>query len=199
MAPEMLSFTERSSASDMFSFGLTFYEICLVPSPRANLPVQGDLWLGLREGRVPSMHTEFATRPAALIDLLMACLVPAPEQRATAAELLVLPDLTRVGHICMSENEESQDPILLSLPVALAGPRGNVARTASFTMMQQPQLGGRPVSFSRAFESVPPIDLNACEQKRQNATTPNADLCTPTHLDSTPYNSMFRFRPGVPR
>ena len=180
----------------MFSFGLTFYEICLVPSPRANLPVQGDLWLGLREGRIPSVQTEFATRPAALNDLLMACLAPAPEQRATAAELLVLTDLTRVGNICMSENEESQDPILSSLPVALAGPPANVGRTESFTMVQ-PQLGSRPVSFSRAFEGAPSIDLSACEQKRQNATTPNSDLCTPTHLDSTSYNSMFRFRPGV--
>lgn len=186
MAPEMLNFSARSSASDMFSFGLTIYEICLVPTSGAILPVQGDLWTDLREGRIPPVQTEFENRSQAMNELLLACMTPVPQQRATAVQLLMLPEVSHVAELNKAENEISPDAILTAIPVAQAIPI-KMARSASFLFSHRPI---DPII-------IPPIDMTLCDQaNRQQMTTPNADLTTPIHADNLQYNSatMFRFK-----
>jgi hypothetical protein len=191
MAPEMLNFTDRSTASDIFSFGLTFYEMCVVPNSRANLPVQGDLWLDLREGRVPAMDTEFKTRDQAMKDLLLACLEPIPQQRATAAQLLALPELLRIGAVCGAEDGDSHDSILSGIERAGAVPKpAQLARSGSF-LVPPPVAGGlgsRPLSWNYAFQPVTlgQIDIGVAEGTRvRSISRERADLTTPTHVDGS--------------
>lgn len=200
MAPEMLNSSDRGPAVDMFSFGLTFYELCLVPTDRANLPVQGELWTQLREGKIPPVETEYESRTQAMSELLLACLTPLPEQRATADQLLRLPEILNVANTCRAENEESLDPILSALPVAVTVPV-KMAKTTVSSMPGPPSMT-RPDSFRLAFDSsnIPPIDTGLCNQaSRQRMVSPNYSEMTPTHADENIVYSaaMFKFIAGL--
>jgi hypothetical protein len=113
MAPELLNFDERQTPCDIFSFGLSLFEVCVSGSVRAVLPVSGTFWSDLREGRIPSMDTATCTRPTRLGQLVLACLVPDPRRRATASELVEMEEIIRIG----LETKDSGHPVLLSAPL----------------------------------------------------------------------------------
>lgn len=175
MAPELLNFTERSTAADMFSLGLTFFEVCVVPTSLANLPVSGNLWLDFREGRVPSIDTEHAARTAAMKELLLACLVPNPTHRASAVQLLSLPELSSMDSVIRHEAEGTKDPILSSIPT-LSYQQTSMSRSSSFpTNMNNPL--SRPLSFALYQDTLQPLNIEATEAALRS------DLTTPTHID----------------
>ena len=60
---ELLNSTDRHYSADIFSLGLTLYEVCLVPDLDV-LPYSGELWHDLREGRAPPLAT---TRDESLV------------------------------------------------------------------------------------------------------------------------------------
>jgi eukaryotic-like serine/threonine-protein kinase len=87
MAPEVLASNATSPASDVYSFGLTVYELLTGrhPSPHAGtrvaLSALGELSIERPERRCPDLPQWFG-------DLVMACLAPNPRQRpAGGAEL----------------------------------------------------------------------------------------------------------------
>jgi hypothetical protein len=52
----MLNSADRHYSADIFSLGLTLYEVCLVPDLDV-LPYSGELWHDLREGRAPALSS----------------------------------------------------------------------------------------------------------------------------------------------
>lgn len=53
---EMLNSADRHYSADVFSLGLTLYEMCHVPDLDV-LPYSGELWHDLREGRAPPLSS----------------------------------------------------------------------------------------------------------------------------------------------
>jgi hypothetical protein len=49
---ELLNSSERHLSADIFSLGLSLYELCLVPD-LDSLPLSGQVWHDLRENRAP--------------------------------------------------------------------------------------------------------------------------------------------------
>jgi serine/threonine protein kinase len=154
MAPELLNFSvERFTASDMFSFGLTIFELCMIPSQASELPSSGPSWLDLREGRVPSISTEFCERPTALSELILSCLAPEPKTRSTASACLLFPEIFAAGN----RAKEFSDELLMSAPIR--NPTTNViTRSASYLP-----------SMAMIDVNLPPLSLD------------ERDLKTPTH------------------
>jgi hypothetical protein len=86
MAPELLASTERQSPADIFSFALTLYETCQVPSLSV-LPSEGGQWQDMRRGKAPSV----VGRDRLLTNLITLAMAPEPERRPTAGDILTIP------------------------------------------------------------------------------------------------------------
>lgn len=87
MAPELLNFSERLPSADVFSLGLTMYELCYsqrqLDSGMIGLPTEGDAWHDLREGKAPPIEH----RPQELVDIIIKCMSPEPRDRPTASSI----------------------------------------------------------------------------------------------------------------
>ncbi|KAG5177896.1 kinase-like domain-containing protein [Tribonema minus] len=88
MAPELLASAERLPSADMFSLGITLYELATA----LQLPERGELWHALRggsggAGRAPPPPLPQALLPA-FHDLVAALMAPSAAQRPSAAEVL---------------------------------------------------------------------------------------------------------------
>jgi serine/threonine protein kinase len=129
MAPELLNFGERQTSCDIYSFGLTLYETCLIPSPRSSLPVSGSLWMDLRQGRIDSVSTVHCARPSAIDELISYCLVIDPDKRASAAQLIELDKIRRSGEL----TRDVGNVVLMSAPIR----NPIVARISRSTSYQQ--------------------------------------------------------------
>jgi len=117
MAPELLESSDRQPPADMFSLGLTLYELCLPPAPLvqsthdshnglnmnkfgmqnapnpliqigSGLPFEGPMWHVLREGKAEPL----LGRPPALQAAIARAMVPCPSDRALPLELAMLPE-----------------------------------------------------------------------------------------------------------
>ena len=93
LAPELLETSDRQPSADVFSLGLTLYEMCLSPGS-AGLPSEGPLWHTLRQGRAVSP----AGRPAALQAAIASAMQPNPQLRVTPSALSTLPDAVHTVH-----------------------------------------------------------------------------------------------------
>jgi len=104
MAMELLNNCERLPSADMFSFGLTIYEVAYseqqLSSRLISLPSQGPLWHTLRSGTAPVL----IHRSAALAQLVAACMLAEPEKRPTAAGMLLV---NEVASVCSAADRES--------------------------------------------------------------------------------------------
>lgn len=132
MAEELLN-DRRVPSADMFSLGLTLYEIAcfyaddggshtdsereLRITVRLGLPQNGPLWHTLREDRAPPLPSH---RCPALQNLVTACMRRMPEARPSAAQVLFLEQVEEV--------EDDVDPVLLCAPKYVDPPRGTQMR-----------------------------------------------------------------------
>mmetsp|Transcript_2981 Transcript_2981/g.4522 ORF Transcript_2981/g.4522 Transcript_2981/m.4522 type:complete len:1036 (+) Transcript_2981:138-3245(+) len=86
---ELLNSSERHPSADIFSLGLSLYELCLVPDMDV-LPYGGGLWHDLREGKGLDVLSQEAGghRPGALCHLVGTMMSPCPSARPSARDLL---------------------------------------------------------------------------------------------------------------
>jgi membrane-associated tyrosine- and threonine-specific cdc2-inhibitory kinase len=121
MARELLHSSERHPSADMFSLGITLYEV----ATGAHLPYDGADWHALREGRAPQCSPPRAPVLAAVIAALMA---PAAEARPTAAAVK--------AHPCVAAVEQSgaavQDAFLMQHAVHALEVPAPVYRSMSY-------------------------------------------------------------------
>lgn len=128
MAEELLNNTERLPSADMFSLGLTLFEICcfyatvtttntgnagivdkdassLRLTVQHGLPSNGSLWHTLREDNAPPLPQQ---RDSTLQQLVAACMKRDPTVRPTAVQVLGMPKV--------AETLDDVDPVLLCAP-----------------------------------------------------------------------------------
>lgn len=152
MADELLNSSLRLPSADMFSLGLTLYELCCFfaePSTRSNssgrvaaqkegelrftvlhrLPDRDTLWHILREDNAPPIP---AGRSAVLQQVVATCMRRSPEARPSAQQLLAVQEVR--------DTLDDVDPVLLCAPRhADALSRGGaplLARSASMQAME---------------------------------------------------------------
>lgn len=118
MAPELLNQSTRLPSADIFSFGLSLYELCYsedqLQKGFLNLPYGGIVWQSLRNGTASAV----VGRPVTLTKIISRCMQPIPTDRPLPSDLLQMPDvLTAVSQ---------PDPTLCSADIALYS-CGNVA------------------------------------------------------------------------
>ncbi|CAN0481638.1 unnamed protein product [Ectocarpus sp. 12 AP-2014] len=89
MAKELLSSTARLPSADMFSLGLTVYEV----ATRLELPGDGEDWHAMRDGRAVGLPS---SRSRDLGDVLRQLMHPDPRQRPTADALCEHPRVANV-------------------------------------------------------------------------------------------------------
>jgi serine/threonine protein kinase len=93
---ELLNSSERHPSADMFSLGLTLYELCQVPEMDV-LPYGGSLWHDLREGKgVDFSSPAEGGRQEDLCAIIHACMSPDPTHRPSASDILNHPAVTNL-------------------------------------------------------------------------------------------------------
>lgn len=105
MAKELLNDTILHPSADIYSLGITFYEILKVNKQimqisasattttncsMFTLPLEGDAWHQLRDGRISSCQPHCST---SLEQLLCSMMRPLPQDRISAKEILQLPQI----------------------------------------------------------------------------------------------------------
>lgn len=100
MAKELLNDHSRCTTADIFSLGITLYEIACINVQKNSggkenvafiLPSNGPQWHELRSGN----QLNVPTRPLSFNLLLFAMMNPFPLNRPRAAEILTLPEVER--------------------------------------------------------------------------------------------------------
>jgi len=94
MALELLSQGGRAPAADVFSLGMSAFEMAWDIAA----PAEGEPWRDVREGRLPPLppHCNPSNRSLDLLTLVSAMLRPEPSTRPTAAEIYSLPQVQYV-------------------------------------------------------------------------------------------------------
>lgn len=96
MAPELLTSEVRNSSADVFSLGLTLFE--LASNLEFEVPSDGPRWHDLRNGSanlgLPS------SRSSDLVELIRFMIQPDPQRRPTADGIISLPKVEASGQIC---------------------------------------------------------------------------------------------------
>ncbi|EGC37955.1 hypothetical protein DICPUDRAFT_29443 [Dictyostelium purpureum] len=88
MAPELLN-DIRTPAADIFSLGITLYEM----ATNYNLPKKGQMWRNLREGKIPFPEDDDAIISDDLKNLILRMMDPDPAKRITIQGLLKIDKL----------------------------------------------------------------------------------------------------------
>lgn len=109
MARELLNESVRQPSSDLFSLGLTVYELCFTDTSQEpfDVPFDGPEWHRLRDGQydLPSQRSH------RWLDFLRATMAPRAEDRPAALALLSWPELASAG----AAADKSSDPLLMSV------------------------------------------------------------------------------------
>ncbi|CAM9931947.1 unnamed protein product [Pylaiella littoralis] len=111
MAKELLSSTARLPSADMFSLGLTVYEV----ATRMELPGDGEYWHAMRDGTAVGLPSSRSQELGALLRQLKH---PDPRQRPTADALCEHP---RVANITGSNSNSAGDKSAAAAGGATAG------------------------------------------------------------------------------
>lgn len=178
MAEELLNNPARQPSADIFSLGITLYEIAcfcadeaggssssadfaLRITPRLGLPTNGALWHTLRENNAPPIPSH---RSRILQQLLVATMQREPTARPSTNQIVSLADV--------AATEDDVDPVLLCAPKHVDVRRGGsmppyIARSAS---VQEIMAGGGRIGLSVAVGDNNEIDYAALGD---GAFTPN--------------------------
>jgi membrane-associated tyrosine/threonine-specific cdc2-inhibitory kinase len=95
MPPELLSSGERHPSSDIFSLGLTLYE--LATDQQMELPSEGPKWHGLRSDHAPELPK---CREPELVEMIKLMTSTSEEKRPTADTILKNDTVISAGHGC---------------------------------------------------------------------------------------------------
>lgn len=99
MAVELLDSNSKMPSADVFSLGLTVYEVCLNLEV-SGLPLDGPEWHNLREERAPCI----TDRSAALVGVVTAMMRRDVQQRISVKAILAMPQIAHA--------KSSEDPVL---------------------------------------------------------------------------------------
>ena len=131
MAPELLDSCDRFPPADIFSLGLTLYELCMTDGRLENysLPSEGISWHALREGRAECIPN----RSPVLCSIIQEKMIfPSPLLRPTSSQLLALPEVKAMNDVV--------DPLLNNAqPMQLL--RRRTIGTSSFNPILARDLG----------------------------------------------------------
>lgn len=133
MAKEILNDLNRLPSADLFSFGLSLYEIASIHTMEPaseidgilgrplSLPTEGEGWHRLRDGAAPPL----VGRPQTMVNMVQSMLHPNPDRRPTASQLLVVSEIAtgRNGIASLQPGQVLIDPII---------PRPIINRSSSF-------------------------------------------------------------------
>jgi mitosis inhibitor protein kinase SWE1 len=118
MAPELLLPGGRAPPADVFSLGLTAFELAW----DVVLPMEGAGWHDVREGRLPSPSPALA-RSDELLSVIAALLAPEPTARPSAAQIL--------GHPHVATALAEADPTLAAHVAAARAASAAVAAASA--------------------------------------------------------------------
>lgn len=166
MAPELLDSLFRMPSADIFSLGLTLYQMCMMGKGLQSLPSHGPLWLTLREGNVDPIEN----RPASMTNVIKKAMSPLPSSRPSTIAILSLPEVI--------DARETQDETLLSAKPRVPMPPA-LARSASFIPLEGlPQ--SRAVNELRSLNTTSiSSDSDMSGELRNRIMTPTADFLGP--------------------
>jgi hypothetical protein len=88
MPVELLDSSFKYPSADIFSMGLTAYEICQAPD-FTGLPLEGESWHDLRHDRAPPL----IGRPLRLSSIIAATITHIPTERPSTTYILSLPEV----------------------------------------------------------------------------------------------------------
>jgi serine/threonine protein kinase len=88
LAAELLDTLYKEPSADVFSLGLTMYEVCLAPK-YSGLPIEGETWHELRTDRAPPLRE----RSAVLTATIALAMRHDPSARILTSALLALPEV----------------------------------------------------------------------------------------------------------
>lgn len=170
MAPELLDEnSDRMPSADIFSFGISLYEVCMIGYGLQSLPSEGPMWRALRDGkfdRVPDRHPT-------ITNLVQQALSPNPGERPTSADILLMHGVVANGH-------DIPDIVLINSRTRMLLPPP-LARSASFAP-----------SSSRVSHSFDP-DLHA-----SLLSDPHVSLSTTGEMDTSGAESSVHGRIMTP-
>ncbi|RYY32388.1 hypothetical protein EON62_05420, partial [archaeon] len=93
MAPEVLNAPGPTPAADVFSLGISAFELAW----GVMLPQDGPLWSSLRQGELPPMNPSLGRSPE-LVAVIRSLMSPSPAARPTATDILKLPQVVAALH-----------------------------------------------------------------------------------------------------
>lgn len=140
MAKELLNDPNRLPSADIFSLGITLYEIASIHTMEPaseldgilgrplSLPTEGEGWHQLRDGAAPPL----LNRPSTMAHMIQAMLHPVPDQRPTASQLLLVPEVIygrqQIPYLQQQNQSRGQEQILIDAII----PRPVINRSSSF-------------------------------------------------------------------
>ncbi len=137
MAPELLNISDRLPSADIFSLGLTLYELCYtvdqIEKGNLLLPTEGPLWHKLREGESDPVQN----RPLEMVQLIQNMLLPDPASRPTADIIVALPQVAPM--------KDDIDPALINAQ--------EIALPPSLRLPQRPP-GFHPIMRAGSFSEA---------------------------------------------
>ena len=181
MALELLSSGGITPAADIFSLGMTAFQMAWGVA----LPTEGPDWQNLRKGVFPPLpaYARAAGRPVALINLIQAMLHPDPRRRPTAEQIFAIPAV-RAAH------GSAHKVLVQSSTTAVTDP---TKRRLMFAPLAEGRSLGRSSSYTTAVELEIPNDLG------ETTSTPAASEATTATAGSATGGGSGDARPSLRR
>lgn len=159
MAPELLEGGGRAPPADIFSLGMSALELAW----NVSLPVEGQSWRDVREGKLPSLDADL-NRSQELVALITVLLNPNPVARPSAADILKNPYIA----LALSTPE----PLLVGYMEGLSEKRKmkSLAPAARKTNL------GRAPSYHALYSAPEYSNTNAVESNAYAPGAPKKDI-----------------------
>jgi serine/threonine protein kinase len=183
---ELLNSFDRYYTADIFSLGLSIYDICLVPE-LDTLPYSGQVWQDIRAGIIHDLTLKkYGSRLKSFYHLILQCISADPSNRPTAEEILSHP-LFQSKLISMSTSILKESPIRAPSPIYNPSLSSSSLNVATDVQVSTPVVA-TPTSHHRSEYS----------NWQQRIQSPSPYPVTPSlHSHATPYRDQmapFSFR-----
>lgn len=193
---ELLNSSYRDHTADIFSLGLSIYEICSVPQLDI-LPYEGQLWHDLRSGNLIDLtRPENGSRSPELFQLILSCIQSSPSLRPTAEGILLCP-------IFNGGNFQSTKSVLCEPP--LRAPSPAIFHTSSYPICSHHHVHDLPIVATPTSSSgvstwhrmTSPYMFNSNANQESTPVNDNILLVPPTRL-KTPGVDENTYYPYTP-
>lgn len=174
---ELLNSSDRYYTADIFSLGLSIYEICLVPA-LDSLSYAGQGWLDIRAGIIEDITLpEYGSRVQSLYDLILQCISSNPANRPTAEEILS-------NSLFHSNLMSTSSAILKESPIRAPSPIYNPQLSITTTDVQ----GSNPVVATPTSHHGHAYWQNRMQSPTPYPTTPGYPIATPHRDQVAPFS-----------